>query len=193
MLTAQQGWFKPSDEEKVLFKKYGTLGVLRIRSLQLETDLDILFDWVNHDYSRQFWQMSGSKQVLRNTYSDLLKNPAAHPFFILLGEQPVALIDLYLVMADELQEHIEADESNCGLHLLMLPPKESKKDLSLYVLKGFLEYYFSFRQAGILYAEPDQENEKANLLAKKVGFEFLKTIQLSYKKANLYCFRRETL
>lgn len=189
----QPAWFKPSDHEKTLFIKYTEAGALHVRSLQLPSDLDTLYDWVNRDYSRQFWQMNGSKKVLLDTYAGLLENPAAHSFLLLLNQQPVAQVDLYLVQSDELGKHVAATGSDCGMHLLMLPPRESFKGLSREALRCFIEFYFSFSTAGNLYAEPDRENEKANLLAKKAGFQFLKTVELSYKTANLYVFTRGML
>lgn len=191
MLTLQPGWFKPSDEEKILFKKYGPMGTLKIRSLLLPNDLDIIYDWVNRDYSRQFWQMNGSRKLLESTYNTLLSNPWAHPFVILYNEQLIGQVDLYLVNADELGAHVKAAANDCGLHLIMQPPKQSTKGLSEAALKTFISFYFSMPEAGALYAEPDANNQMAILLAKKAGFIFQKPIRLSYKSAHLYLIKKD--
>jgi len=68
----------------------------------------------------------------------------------------------------------------------MLPPKLSAKGLALEALRAFVEFYFSFSLSKKLYGEPDKENLLANLLARKVGFQFIKEVTLSYKTANLY-------
>ena len=48
-----------------------------------------------------------------------------------------------------------------------------------------------FPEAETLYGEPDAANTPANLAAKRAGFQFQKTIQLSYKTANLYAITKD--
>lgn len=163
---------------------------ISFRTLELDTDIEMLYDWVNQPYSKRFWQLNGSKTLLYNTCKSVLDNPNAHSFIGCCNEQPVCQVDLYNVAADELKDHTILEPDDCGLHLLMIPPKQSSKGLSLLMLKHFIRFYFSFPQASRLFAEPDKENTVANLLAKRVGFQFLKSIHLSYKSANLYCITK---
>jgi hypothetical protein len=182
---------KPASKTDTLFNTTIQHGQLIIRSLDLVTDLDTIHEWVNQEYARAFWQMQGSKKALCATYEGVLKNPHAHSFLVLLDSKPVAQVDLYQVLADELAEHLDTSmENDCGLHLLMLPPRQSQKYLAEEVLKAFTKFYFSFSGAGFLYAEPDIQNVTANTLAIKAGFSFLKEISLSSKSANLYCIKR---
>jgi RimJ/RimL family protein N-acetyltransferase len=183
---------KPVSGNSILYNADSSNGRLVFRSLDLNIDLETIYQWVNQEYARAFWQMNGSKEVLKNTYAQMLSNPYAHSFIALLDEIPVGQIDLYLVKADELSDHVETCANDCGLHILMLPPKESKKNLAKEVLSAFIQFFFSHAGAGDLYAEPDTENAIANLLAKSVGFTFLKTIELSSKIANLYYFSGPT-
>jgi RimJ/RimL family protein N-acetyltransferase len=177
---------KPVLTNEILYSKQVPQGLLTLRSLNLSTDLDVVYGWVNQSYSRRFWQMNGSRELLQNTYSMILRNPHAHSFMALLDDSPVGQIDIYQVLSDELASHIDAMCNDCGIHLLMLPPNQSKKGLSLELLRAFITYYFSFPQSGSLYAEPDVENESANLLATRAGFKQLKEVTLSSKTANLY-------
>ena len=121
----------------------------------------------------------------------MLQNPHAHSFVAFLDDLLIAQIDIYQVLVDELSGHVPATPKDCGIHLLMLPPERSKKNLSFYLLRACFAYYFSFDSPGILYGEPDEKNLAANILARKAGFSFLKTIQLSYKTANLYSITKE--
>lgn len=191
MPTNQSAWFKPTQQQSALFSIQSEIGVLSVRSLCLETDLDILYGWVNKSYAIRFWQMNGSRKLLESTYNTLLSNPWAHPFVILYNEQLIGQVDLYLVRADELSAHVKAAVNDCGLHLIMQPPKESSKGLSEAALRTFISFYFSMPGAGALYAEPDASNEKAILLARKVGFTFLGPIRLSYKSAHLYRIKKD--
>jgi RimJ/RimL family protein N-acetyltransferase len=159
---------------------------ISFRSLELDSDINFLYDWVNRPYTKRFWQLNGSKSLLYDTYRDILNNSHAHSFIGCYNSQPVSQVDLYNIAADELKDHIDYVADDCGLHLLMLPPAQMSKGLSLIMLRHFIRFYFSFPVAKRLYAEPDKENTLANRLASKAGFGFLKTIELSYKTANLY-------
>lgn len=183
---------KPQQQGEV-FKKY--IGELRghfsMRTVNFDSDLEMLTNWVNQPYAKRFWQMEGDVGHLRNTYEELLANPAAHSFFGCFDDEPVCQMDLYLVSEDELYKHVDAQPSDAGFHLLMGPPREMQKGFSFYAVRCLQEFYFSFPDSGDLYCEPDQNNYHANRLAISTGFQFLKTIELPYKTANLYRITRE--
>ena len=164
---------------------------ISFRSLELDTDIDMLFDWVNKPYSKRFWQLNGSKTLLYNTCLQTLDNPHAHSYIGCFNDQPVCQVDLYLIGADELKNHVEYKPEDCGLHLLMLPPQQSRKGLSEVMLQHFIRFFFSFPMASRLYAEPDRGNILANRLAEKSGFRFQKPITLSYKTASLYLITKQ--
>lgn len=165
-------------------------GKIAFRSLALATDIDIIHDWINQPYTRRYWQMNVDKQTLHDTYTTLLDNPLAHSFIGLFNGKMVCQIDCYNVATDELKDHVEVIPGNCGLHILMLPPRQSQKGLTESMLKAFIKFYFSFSAANCLYGEPDQRNTTANLAAKRSGFSYQKTITLSYKTANLYAITK---
>ncbi len=166
-------------------------GTIAFRSLSLSNDLDLLHDWVNQPYTRRYWQLNENKESLTSTYRTVLDNPLAHSFIGLFNNNIVCQIDCYNVAADELKDHVEVSSGNCGLHILMLPPRQSQKGLTESMLKAFVKFYFSFSAANCLYGEPDCRNSGANIAAKRAGFEFVKTIILSYKTANLYSITKQ--
>ena len=53
------------------------------------------------------------------------------------------------------------------------------------------EYYFSFPEAERMYAEPDITNPRSNRILQQVGFQFIESIKMSYKTANLYVLTRD--
>ncbi len=161
------------------------------RSFDLQTDLSLIHNWVNQPYSKRFWQMQGDIDLLYNTYTNILSSSYTHSFIGTLDNVPICLIDVYLVIIDELKVHIYVNADDCGLHLLMAPPRLLLKNLSYYALREFVAYIFSFPVATTLYVEPDCKNILANKLALKTGFQFQNTIQLSYKTANLYSLTKE--
>lgn len=151
----------------------------------------MIHDWVNQPFSRRYWQMNGDKQTLIDTYTTVLTNPLAHSFIGLFDGTMVCQIDCYHAGADELKDHVSVTPGTCGFHILMLPPRESFKGLTESMLKAFTRFFFSFGAAEILFGEPDEKNTPANLAAKRSGFHFQKTIQLSYKTANLYSITKQ--
>ena len=187
---ASSAFFKPADSGVVYHRPVAHMGAVCFRPLNLSTDLSLLHVWVNEAYSMRFWQMNGAINVLQETYSAILQHDSAHSFIGLINNQPGCQIDLYAVQADELAGHITAEEGDCGLHLLMCPPRQMQRGWSKVLLQEFIRYYFLFNEANRLYAEPDQDNHAANQLAINVGFQFQKTIDLTTKTANLYCIDR---
>ncbi len=166
---------------------------ISFRSLDIEKDIGLIHPWANKEYAKRFWKLEGTKDIVKNVYRSVLNNPYAHSFIGLVNDRPFCQVDAYAVHADEIGEHIAHQPGDCGIHLLMCPPREMKRGWSRAALLGFIEFYFSFNQARRLFAEPDHENFFANKLALSVGFKFLETIELSYKLANLYVREKETI
>lgn len=166
-------------------------GTIAFRSLDLSTDLGLIHNWVNQPYAKKYWQMDGDESALHDTYKAILNNPQAHSFVGVFDEKIVCQIDCYDVSADELKNHVEPLPGHCGIHILMHPPRQSLKGLTEAMLRAFIQFFFSFSAAQTLYGEPDATNTAANIAAKRSGFAFQKTIQLSYKTANLYSISRE--
>jgi acetyl CoA:N6-hydroxylysine acetyl transferase len=178
---------------EILYKTYlsSLHAWVSLRSLDLDLDLAMICDWMNRDYSRRFWQMTGSKCQIENTYSDILNNPACHSFIGLLNEKPVCLVDIYLLSADELSAHVAPDTHDAGMHFHMAPVTRPVHGLSLFMMRSCLNYYFNFPEAERMYGEPDAENIKANRLVQTAGFEFIKPVTMSSKRANLWVYTRK--
>jgi RimJ/RimL family protein N-acetyltransferase len=164
---------------------------ISFRSLDPEKDLALIHDWVNKDYTRTFWQMRGSIGLLRACYQCIQQNPLSHSFIGLINDAPVCQFDIYRVSADELAGHVEFDEDDCGFHLLMSPLKNPVHGLTTTMVIAFLDLYFLQNPGGKMFAEPDTQNIKSIDLLERIGFEKLKTVQLSYKTAHVYSLNKE--
>ena len=177
---------------QILFKKHypNVNETISFRSLHLEKDLPVIHNWVNQPYALEFWQMNGDFNQLHTIYQHMESNPNSHSFIGLLGDQPVCQFDVYSVFADELKDHINAEPHDCGCHLLMAPNVKAVRGLTLTIIRAFLEHYFSFPDAKRLYAEPDVNNARAIALLERSGFRRVKTVALSYKAAQIYCFNK---
>ncbi len=177
----------------ILFKKFfDDLGTLAFRSFDLERDEGMIHDWVNRDYALRYWQLDGDRRRVHDTYYAIQRSGEGHSFIGLLNGVPVCQFDVYRVLADEIQEFITAPgPQDCGFHLLMAPNEKPMPGLSVAITRAMLEYYFSFPEAERMYAEPDITNPRSNRILQQVGFQFIESIKMSYKTANLYVLTRD--
>jgi hypothetical protein len=164
----------------------------------------MIHEWVKQDYALEYWQLNGHFSQLFAIYQCMELNPFSHSFIgnltpvSPLGEEPrgdatmICQFDVYSVFADELREHIQVEPHDCGFHLLMAPNKKSLPGLTVAVVNAFLNYYFSFPEAQRMYAEPDVNNAKSIALLERVGFKRIKEVEMSYKRAIIYCKERDS-
>jgi acetyl CoA:N6-hydroxylysine acetyl transferase len=163
---------------------------LSFRSCNLRTDVDLIYEWVNLEYALRFWQLDGERSRVYNIYYNIQRNSHAHSFIGLLNNEPICQIDIYRVLYDEIHQYILADKNTCGFHLLMAPNEKPIHGLTAQIVQTFLEYYFSFPEAVIMYGEPDVNNIRSNRLLQELGFKLIQAISMSYKTANLYSINK---
>ena len=181
---------KPQSKENLSIKEIPG-GMISLQSLQIEKELPVIHRWVNLPYTQTYWQMAGTYEKLEATYHDIQENPHAHSFVGYLGEELVCQMDLYQIGTDELSNHLPGEGDQCGIHFIMAPLSNRIPGLSIQLFQLILHYYFSFQQSKKMFGEPDHQNKKANDLVNSIGFQFLRPLQLSYKKANLYVIEKQ--
>ena len=164
---------------------------ITFRSFNLDTDTDLIHQWVNLPYALPYWQLSGKRQRVFDLYYNIQRNSNGHSYIGMLDDNPICQFDVYRVLADEIRQFFTADENDCGFHLLMAPNENPIPGLTSLIIKSYLDYYFSFPQARRMFAEPDITNHRSNRVLKKVGFSFHHAIKMSYKTANLYSITKQ--
>jgi RimJ/RimL family protein N-acetyltransferase len=183
---------KPVTQDQILWSKFyaAVKGTIQFQALNLKTDLPTIFDWVNQEYALQYWQMNGQYSQLLSIYQCMEFNPYAQSFVGYFNGQMVCQFDLYSIAVDELKDHIEYKQNDCGFHLIMAPVKTPVPGLTSSIIRAFLEYYFSSSNADCMYAEPDVYNLKSVQLLEKAGFKKMATVTMSYKTAHIYKLNR---
>ena len=175
-----------------------TADTLSFRIVSLKTDLAVMHRWANHPHAKKYWQMDKTSAALYNYYfSQMDKNLGIVLLCCLNDALPLAQIDIYHVIKDELGQCYEAAAHDYGVHLLMAPYREilckinlPLKKPAVHILKSTVELLFAYNTVQRIIVEPDKANTVANRLAQQAGFTFMKTIKLSYKVANLYQYKR---
>ncbi|HMJ46324.1 MAG TPA: GNAT family N-acetyltransferase [Ferruginibacter sp.] len=165
-------------------------GTIAFKSLNLKTELPAIHKWVNMDYTQEYWQMNGHYSQLYAIYQCMELNPYSHSFTGFFNGMLVCQFDVYSIFADELKSHIEHEDNDCGFHLLMSPNKVPVRGLTTAIVNSFLKYYFSFTEAKRMYAEPDINNKKSIELLERCGFERMKTVEMSYKRAHVFVLEK---
>ena len=186
-----------------LFCKPAALGVicktdfngraLHLESMDPDRHLTELHHWVNLPYAQQFWNTTGSVGVFQACYQCILQNPFAHSFVGCQNGKLSCQLDIYRVAVDELAHHVSCGIHDTGFHLIMAPIDRNDlpvRGLSLAFLRLFISWYFSFPEASHLWAEPDINNGRSVRLLRLLGFTYIKTVQMSYKKAHIYRLSR---
>ncbi len=170
-----------------------------VRPMDLQLDSLIINHWVNTPYSYNYWQMQGAtSKSIADYYEKKIAADLLYPFIISYGQHPITLIELYNVEKDELGAHIATTPMDKGIHTLMAPPRylltklpQKVKNISKEALVTALQFAFSFAGIENMYTEPNIDNYHANELAKQMGWEFVKEIELTDKKANLFRFEKQ--
>lgn len=177
----------------IIYKEYiDGLGTIAFRSFELDRDEGMIHEWVNREYALRYWQLDGDRRRVRDTYYAIQRSGEGHSFIGLLNGTPICQFDVYRVLADEIQEFITAPgPQDCGFHLLMAPNEKPIPGLSVAITGAMLRHYFRFPEAERMYAEPDLTNPRSNRILQQVGFQFIESIQMSYKTANLYVLTRD--
>lgn len=183
--------FSEQMKEIILYKRKmpETGNDLVIKPLHLPGDIGIIHQWANSTRARQFWQMEGPVEKLYRYYEDFLNSGKGYSLMCLLLDKPIAQIDFYKVATDEVKEHFDYRETDFGIHLLMGNYDKPVSHLTREVMITGLAFLFTL-DIDRIFGEPDALNTKANKLVIDVGFRFIKTIQMSYKTANLYCYNK---
>lgn len=179
----------------VLYHKNHDNCTIKVKPLSLTRDIPIIHSWVNLGYAKTFWQMEGPYSKLYQHYEKFIARGLGYSlvFFINDLKTPVGLMDVYLVKYDEIQKHYKCKPEDYGVHILMAPNEKRIPGLTTKVLITGLSFLFTLSIDRII-GEPDIRNKNANDLIKRAGFYFIKEVEMSYKKANLYfCDKQDFL
>jgi len=171
---------------------------LTIRLFNLRLHGNIIFDWVNQPYALKYWNENGTYKPFIDFYARRqLEKPEIY-FIMFLNDRAVGFCKVYQAIEDEIAQFIDVGNNDYGIHLLAAPPKtlievagKDAKLLSKKILLLILELLFTVGDVNNVYAEPDVLNIPARRLAERVGFSFIREIEMSYKRASLYCIKNE--
>ena len=162
-----------------------------IRAFDITTDLEVLYEWVNKDYAKKFWEMDGPIEELEEAYIKHLGVDYSHPYIGTLNGEPIFTLELYWAIKDEVGKYYPFHPGDYGFHMLIAPANKKIKNFSYYALTMCMEYFFSHTQVHRMIGEASVEHAGTHNLITKVGCEFNKALRLPYKTSNLTFLSRE--
>ncbi|BDD03801.1 GNAT family N-acetyltransferase [Aureibacter tunicatorum] len=183
---------KSNNTEILHSKQIDGIGILELRRMSIERDIQLLHQWVNMDYA-VYWEMQGQTvEEVTKAYQEFL---ALSYYDVLIGTlngRQMFLLERYKASNDTIAEYYDVREDDYGMHILLSPVKERIPKFSWHVFSFVVEFMFSDEKVNRIVVEPDVRNDKIHVLNKKAGFEYQKEIALPHKNAYLAFCTRES-
>ncbi|CAM1344983.1 GNAT family N-acetyltransferase [Tenacibaculum amylolyticum] len=181
-----------STHQEVFRREISGLGEMSIRPIHLDTDIELLHNWVTQPYAKYWGMLEQTQKEVKAAYQEIEDNPHHHTFIGMLNNKPIFLMEKYEASKDMIAEHYDALESDYGMHILVAPAEKRIPQFTWHVFSTVMEYFFSLPYVNRVVVEPDANNEKIHVLNKKAGFEYQKEIALPHKTAALAFCTRES-
>lgn len=174
----------------VFTKEVPELGLFELRSMNLETDISEVHNWVNQPYA-VYWEMNGfNMDEVRMAYEKILQHTKVYMGFH--NGKLSFLMESYHPENDLIGEYYAVELGDRGMHILVAPPTIPLKGFTWSVFTLILDFIFSDASVNRIVVEPDARNHKIHVLNRKAGFVFQKYVDLPHKKAHLeFCTRQD--
>jgi len=182
------------DPERIIFNKYFETRKyeLSLRGFNFEKDFEVIYDWVNREYAKKYWQMSGTRQYLESFYIKNTASDFSSTFIGLLNGEHAFLIEPYWPMREPVGLYYDAWKGDYGFHIMMKPPDGSTTSLLINAFRAALEYLFTLPKVQRVIGEADSRNSRLDALTRFVGYRLDRIIAMPEKNANLTICTRES-
>lgn len=178
---------------KHLFSKnYAGLGEVSLRPLDLGHDVAMIHDWVTQDYA-VFWGMQDfTLEDVKEEYRRLDAPDHYNVFIGLCNGAPAFLLERYDPQKDLVSDYYEAQNSDCGIHVIVAPPGKNKvRNFTWYMFKTIADFVFEDPAVEKILVEPDIRNKKMFAICERIGFQLDKVVELPHKTAQLAFLNRK--
>ncbi|MDG4757672.1 GNAT family N-acetyltransferase [Micromonospora sp. WMMD710] len=160
-------------------------GVVTIRPVRPDQDVDLLHGWVTQDRAR-FWGMrEASRERVHEIYAYLDSLATHHAYLVHRDGVPAALAQTYQPEADPVGECYDVRPGDVGVHLLIGPPVAVERGFSDALFGAILDFVLADPSRLRVVVEPDARNDRAINLSLRAGFRPGPLIDLPDKRARL--------
>lgn len=167
-------------------KNFPGIGLIAIRSFNVEHDFSYAQEWICKQYALQNKPGVHSIGQWMQTYTMMLQSDFMQPLMLLLNDHPVCLADVYYGQLHELSLQIDMQQQDYVIELLTAPLKKKQQDILPFLIQTCLHYIYSFSEVNRIISEPNVLDVELNTAMQQSGFRFMHQLELSYKTASLY-------
>ena len=172
-------------DKHVFNKKIIGLGTIYLVPIELEKDVDFIYNWVKEPYAKHWGMLNFSKHQVFESYNKLENNPNHHTYIGILNDRPIFLMERYKASEDIIAKYYNARLNDYGMHILVAPLEKRIPKFTWSIFSTIMDYFFSLPYVERVVVEPDINNEKIHRLNRKAGFIYQKQIELPHKTACL--------
>jgi aminoglycoside 6'-N-acetyltransferase len=146
-------------------------------------DFPLMLRWHNTPHVREWWQLDPrTAEEVEAKYGPRVDRPSLTRGYIMLYDsQPVGFIQEYLIRDyPEYASAIQVDDDAAGVDLFIGEEAYVHRGLGPLLLRAFLrDVVFARPETGCCVIGPAESNARAIRSYERVGFRYLKTIQVS--------------
>jgi RimJ/RimL family protein N-acetyltransferase len=168
------------------------LNIINFRRLTIN-DLDYMYKWLNSDfvaewYGKRTWTF---KEVEKKYLPYINNEKPTQGYLIIYDNTPIGYIQTYKI--HDYQDYagfVDVDENAAGLDLFIGEWEYIHKGLGKYIISKFLkEIIFAKSDAVSCILGPEPKNIAAIITYEKVGFKYIKTMQVKDEDEPEYLMR----
>lgn len=164
-------------------------GGFTIRPFAPRQDSSMIYEWTRAERAR-FWGMGDfTRQQIEEVYSWIDTSTTHHAYIVSRSGHPLALVQTYDPLHDEVGDYYDARPGDLGFHLMLAPAPNAAghsalPEVLLPMAAALGPAALERIQPRRLIAEPDVRNAKAIARLQQVGFQPLATAWLPGQRKN---------
>ena len=116
-----------------------------------------------------------------------LTTPEYYDVFVgMFNNEPSFVLERYNPKLDVINNFYKAEESDCGIHIIIAPPKAPKTpNFTWFMFRSIMDFVYTNSNINRIVVEPDIRNKKMFALCQRIGFQLANIIELPNKTAQL--------
>lgn len=179
-------------KEEILYQaNYPHFGTIELRALDLETDIELVHEWVNKEYAF-FWGLQ--KTSVKEVYIEYEKLISPSHYDVFMGfynGKPAFLLEKYAPEKDLISNYYSRRSGDCGIHVLVAPADQPTANFTWYVFDAISSFIFSDPSVHRILVEPDIQNKKMFAICERIGFVLDRIVSLPHKTAQLAFYEKK--
>lgn len=148
-----------------------TCGTATLRPVRPGRDADLLHRWITHPRSKFWGALGATAEQIHGEYSRIAASADEEAWLLELDGTAVALVETYSPASSPLAGHLEIQDGDIGMHVLVAPPSgDPVPGLTDAVFAAVLRWLVDVRGATRVLVEPDVANAAVHHKNALAGF-----------------------